>query len=470
MPPRNKDLTLYLPDEVKYIITTLEASGHRAYAVGGCVRDTVMGKVPKDWDVCTSALPEQTMLCFQNQRIFETGLHHGTVSLLLSGKTYEITTFRTDGTYSDNRRPDTVIFVSDLKADLSRRDFTINALAYHPGEGVIDLFGGMEDISRKLIRCVGDADMRFGEDALRIMRALRFSSTLSFDIENGTLEALMRNRRLLKNIAAERLAVELDTLLIGENVQNVLENHSGVIEVIIPEIAPLVGFEQNNSYHDLDAWSHTVKAVASAPPDRVLRLTMLLHDIAKPQCYTESKGVGHFYGHPKQSSEMARSILNRLKYDKETIKTVTNLVLYHDSDIAPSEKTVKRWLGKLGERRMRMLCLVKKADALAKSKERCNSQIEEIEVISSLIDEIIARQDCFTLKDLAVNGKDLIDNGIPEGEQIGGILRELLDMVIEGELPNDREALLRKVDDRSHVSRAKSAQIVAGIVELRLNI
>ncbi|MCL2248541.1 MAG: CCA tRNA nucleotidyltransferase [Oscillospiraceae bacterium] len=437
--------TINLPNKVKYIIKTLEASGFKAYAVGGCIRDSVMGKKPKDWDICTSALPEKTMEIFKSETVIPTGLHHGTVSLLLSGKLYEITTFRTDGVYSDNRRPDTVSFVTDLKADLSRRDFTINALAYNPSEGLIDPFSGIKDIERKMIRCVGDADKRFTEDALRIMRALRFSSKLSFEIEPITQEAIKRNRKLLQNIAVERIAVELDGLLIGGNVAEILTGYSEVLEVLIPEITPMIGFEQNNSYHHLDVWKHTVKAVESVPPDRILRLTMLFHDIAKPQCYSETNGGGHFYGHPKVSSEMARKILRRLKYDTRTIKTVTELIYYHDTDIALSEKSVKRWLRKLGEKNLRMLCSAKRADALAKSKERLNSQIEEIETIEKLIDKIIVEESCFSLKDLAITGKDLIDHGIPEGGLIGEVLNELLEMVIDEKSENTREELLKNV-------------------------
>jgi len=434
-----------LPNEVKYIIKTLETSGFKAYAVGGCIRDIIMGKKPKDWDICTSALPDKTMEIFKSETVIPTGLHHGTISLLLSGRLYEITTFRTDGKYSDNRHPDTVSFVTDLKADMGRRDFTINSLAFNPGEGLIDYFGGTTDIDRKLIRCVGEADKRFVEDALRIMRALRFSSKLKFDIEPTTQEAIKRNRKLLQNIAVERIAVELDNLLLGENVAEILENYSEVLEVVIPEITPMIGFEQNNSYHHLDAWKHTVKAVESVSPDRILRLTMLFHDIAKPQCYTETNGVGHFYGHPKVSAEMARKILRRLKYDTRTIKAVTELVYYHDADITLSEKAVKRWLGKLGEENMRMLLSVKRADARAKSKARLSSQIEEIEAAEKLVDKIISEKSCFSLKDLAITGKDLIDHGIPEGGLIGEVLNELLEMVIDEKSANNREDLLRNV-------------------------
>jgi len=437
-----------LPTEVKYIIETLEKSGYIAYAVGGCVRDSVMGKTPKDWDICTSALPEQTKKSFEKERVIETGLKHGTISLLLDKKTYEITTFRTDGHYTDNRRPDTVNFVPDLETDLKRRDFTINALAYHPEEGMIDYFGGVEDIKRKLLRCVGEADKRFKEDALRIMRALRFSSTLNFEIEHGTLEAIMRNRKLPGKVAVERIREELDALLLGENVENVLKKHSKVLETIIPEIAALVGFDQKNSYHDLDIWSHTAKAVANASPDRVVRLALLLHDIAKPECYTETKGVGHFYGHPEAGAEKAERILSRLKYDKETIKTVINLILYHDADIEPEDKAVKRWLNRLGVREMRLLCQVKMADTTAKSSERIISQIAEIEEITAMIDEIVENRSCFTLQNLEISGTDLINCGIPEGEEIGKTLQELLEQVINSQLPNEKEPLLAAVRQR----------------------
>jgi len=497
-----------IPEEVRYIIGRLEVNGFEAYAVGGCVRDAVLGVIPEDWDICTSALPEQTARCFDGYNIIETGLKHGTITLRVNHKSYEITTYRIDGVYSDNRRPDNVEFTNDLKNDLSRRDFTINAMAYNPRTGIIDYFGGMSDIECRIIRCVGDANKRFKEDALRIMRALRFASVMAttrhcgldpqshedmdeanvghkseghrgsdllcrppvsstrhcgldpqshedmddvnegqnrshcFNIEQDTSEAIFRNKELLNNIAAERVAVELNKLIVGEGAGEVLLSYIPVFEVFIPEIANIAGFKQNSKYHYLDVWEHTVKSVVNAPKDVCLRLTMLLHDIAKPQCYTEVDSVGHFYGHPQLSSDMARVILNRLKYDNDTIKTVTTLILYHDTDIEPNAKHIKRWLNRIGEQKFRQLLAVKRADSMAKVEEHRDIQLKQFDEVLQVLDEVIKEQQCFSLKDLAVDGRDLIAIGITEGSEIGTTLNRLLDMVIDGEIENEKETLL----------------------------
>ena len=436
-------MNIKLPDEVKFIIDSLESGGFEAYAVGGCVRDSLLGIEPKDWDVCTSALPEQTMNVFTGQHIIETGLQHGTITLMLNHKPYEITTYRVDGKYTDNRRPDNVQFVSVLKRDLARRDFSINALAYNPDVGLVDYYDGQQDLQQRLIKCVGNANKRFQEDALRIMRALRFASVFGFSIEETTAQALHDNRGLLKNIAAERIAVELNKLLMGENVTELLSAHIPVLLEIIPEFEQTVGFEQNNPYHGYDVLTHTLISVDAAPKDLVIRLTMLFHDIAKPKCYTQSdNGVGHFYGHPQESSDMANEILLRLKYDNDTIKAVTQLVLYHDADIEPRRKHIKRWLNKIGEERLRQLLEVKRADAMAQSETHRQAKLDKLDAIPPLIDEIIEQQQCFSLKDLAVNGRDLIVAGITEGVKIGVILNRLMDMVIDEEVANDRAILL----------------------------
>jgi len=470
-------MNIHIPNEVKFIIDTLEENGFEAYVVGGCVRDAVLGNVPDDWDICTSALPEQTASCFEGYHIFETGLQHGTITLRLNHKSFEITTYRVDGTYSDNRRPDNVEFTRDLKNDLSRRDFTINAMAYNPRVGIVDYFDGTSDLQERIIRCVGDADTRFQEDALRIMRALRFASALSpaflstpghkrtdplcrpehkrtdplcpselpgFSIEKSTSDAIIRNKELLNNIAVERIAVELNKLIVGTNVGEILLSYTPVFEVIIPELSDMVGFNQNSSYHHLDVWGHTVESVINAPKDVALRLTMLFHDIAKPQCYTEVDSVGHFYGHPQVSSDMAREILNRLKYDNDTIKTVTTLILYHNTDFHPSPKHIKRWLNKIGEEKLRQLIDIIKADSLAKSEYRREAQLLQLEEVLLVLDEIIEEQQCFSLKDLAVDGRDLIAIGITEGTEIGTTLKKLLELVINEDIENEKDALLRR--------------------------
>ena len=443
-------MEIRIPDEVKYIIDTLENSSYEAYVVGGCVRSAVLGLEPKDWDICTTALPVQTMQCFEGCHIIETGLKHGTITLVLNHKPFEITTYRVDGSYSDNRHPDEVEFVSDLKADLSRRDFTINAMAYNPKEGFVDFFDGISDIKNRLIRCVGEADKRFQEDALRIMRALRFASELDFNIEDETSAAILRNKCLLTNIAAERIAVELNRLITGRNVENVLLAYSSVLEVIIPEIKEMVGLAQNNPNHHLDIWSHTAASVSKAPADTVLRMVMLFHDFAKPKSYSEVDSVGHFYDHAKISSEVAKEILARLKYDNDTIETVSQLILYHDAEILPERKDVKQWLNRIGEKRFRQLIEVKRADASAQSAKHRREKLEALDNVLPVLSEIIDQRQCFSLKDLAINGNDLIAIGIAEGIEIGKTLDSLLELVINESVENNRDELLEVAKDIRH--------------------
>jgi len=440
-------LKIKLPDKVIYIIRTLESCGFDTYTVGGCVRDCIMGKSPTDWDICTEATPEQIMRSFKGQRIIETGLKHGTITLLLGKNSYEITTFRKDGDYKDNRHPEKVAFISDIKEDLARRDFTINAMAYHPEKGMIDFFGAMADIENKTIRCVGDAEKRFDEDALRIMRALRFSSTLDFGISQETSAAIINRHNLLENIAVERITAELNMMLIGINAEKVLLEYSEVLAVIIPEINDMIGFEQHRPNHYLDVWGHTVKSISYAPKDIILRLTMLFHDMAKPECFTLVDGKGHFYGHPKESARMAEMILRRLKYDNNTVQTIVKLVTYHDTDIICEEKYVKRWLNRIGEENLRRLIEVKKADACAHEEQLRSPTLEQLENVSRLIDKVIEFRQCFSLMDLAINGRDLIALGIPEGAEIGEILTSVLGMVIDGETENTRIALMKKAQE-----------------------
>ena len=435
-------MNIVLPAQVRFIIDTLENSGFEAYAVGGCIRDSFLGKEPKDWDICTSALPEQTMRVFDGQHIIETGLKYGTITLMSDHQPFEITTYRADRKYSDNRRPDSVKFVSVLKRDLARRDFTINAMAYSPRAGLADYYGGVRDLADKKIKCVGNPDKRFGEDALRIMRTLRFASTLGFEIEDGTSDGVRRNRELLRNIAAERISAELNKLLTGGGVGEILRGYTDVLSMIIPEIESMVGFRQNTPYHYLDVWEHTVTSIENAPPDPLLRLTMLLHDIAKPKCYTESDSRGHFHGHPHVSSDMAVKIMKRLKYSGEAVGTVSCLVLHHDEPIEPTQKSVRRWLSRIGEQRLLQLIEVKRADAMAQSERYRYEKLSALDRVPPIIDEIVREQLCFSLKDLAVSGKDLLDLGVPQGGLIGEILNKLLDMVISELVANEKEALL----------------------------
>ena len=439
-------MNINIPDDVNCIINKLEEHGYEAYAVGGCVRDILMGRSPKDWDVCTSALPEQMTEVFKGKRIIETGLKHGTITLMIDKNPYEITTYRVDGKYSDNRRPDNVKFVNVLKRDLARRDFTINAMAFNPKTGLVDYYNGQQDLINKKIKCVGNPDKRFREDALRIMRAIRFASELEFTIETDTLESIYNNQPLLRNIAAERTAIEINKLLLGNKPGTTMFQYYRVLGEIIPEILPMVGFEQNTPYHCYDVFTHSLQSVDNSPTDIKIRLTMLFHDIGKPHCYTEDEnGVGHFYGHPAISVKLAEKILKRLKYDNDTIQTVSELILYHDADIRASHKNIRKWLNRIGEERYRQLLQVKTADCMAQTYDLREKRRTDIENIIFELDEVIAQQQCFSLKNLAVNGRDLVSSGIPEGVIIGKILNKLLDLVINEEVENNKDQLIDKI-------------------------
>jgi len=422
---------LLLPDEVEHIFSVFSQHRQEAYVVGGCVRDSLLGIAPEDWDICTSAPPELTMLYFSNSRKIETGLKHGTITLRINRKSFEVTTFRAGYAYA-----------GELEADLSRRDFTINAMAYNPQRALIDPFGGVRDLRAKVIRCSGEAKARFQEDALRILRAMRFASSLNFSIEKHTSSAMFENRHLLQHIAPERIAVELNKLLTGQAAATVLRAHTPILCEIIPEIREVIGFAQNNPHHQLDVWEHTLLSIDRAPSDATLRLTMLLHDIAKPQCYTEQGGIGRFHRHPQASHDMAKAILRRLRYDHKTVDYVSELILYHDAEIPPQRRSVLRWLNKLGEDGLRRLLEVKQADNLAQSVIFQQEKQNSLEAIVALLDEIIREKACFSLKDLAVNGRDLMDLGIAEGKSVGVVLNNLLEMVINEEAENEKDDLL----------------------------
>lgn len=442
-------MIINIPLNVANIINILESNGCEAYIVGGCVRDSLLGKEPHDWDICTNATPEQVKQCVDGiYKVIETGIKHGTVSILVDGIPYEVTTFRTEGEYLDNRHPSSVEFVNSLKQDLSRRDFTINAMAYHPNKGLIDYFNGQEDLERKLIRCVGDPDDRFKEDALRIMRALRFASTYEFTIADSANLSIHYLKNTLKNITIERINVEFYKLLCGKGVKWVLHNYSDVIGVFIPEIIVSVGFSQHNPYHCYDVWEHTINAVNNSPADIVLRLTMFFHDIAKPICFSlDENNIGHFYDHAKLSSNISEVIMERMRFDNETILKVKDLVFYHDTEIPPKRRCVKRWLNKIGENQLRLLLLVKQADIEAQSGLNYDKRLCILNQIRTSIDEIILEQQCFTIKDLKINGRDLILLGIKEGIQVGVILHQLIELVINEEINNDYDVLINKAKE-----------------------
>lgn len=433
-----------LSKNAEEIIVMLENSGYEAYAVGGCVRDFLMGRACDDVDITTSATPQQTESVFSHNdvRFIETGLKHGTITAVTPGGNFEVTTYRTDGDYKDNRHPDAVEFVTDIKSDLSRRDFTVNAMAYSDKRGLVDLFGGQDDLNAKIIRAVGDPDKRFKEDALRIMRALRFSSVLSFEIEPETEKALFDNQELLKNVSSERVFSELSKLLLGDNVFNVLMKYREILAQVIPELRFIFNIPQNTKWHIYDVWEHTCKSVAVAPRDVALRLTMLLHDIGKAfSKTTDENGTDHFKGHQKISAVYAQKALERLKVSNEIYDRVMFLVPIHDMHIGTDSKKIKKWLSKAGESRLRDLIEVKRADKLAQNPIMTCEELSNLDITQSELDRIIEEGEPYSLKDLAVNGYDLIELGY-SGAEIGEKLHILLEKVIDGSIKNEKQALL----------------------------
>jgi len=403
-----------------------------------------MGKSPKDWDITTNACPKEAEQVFSGYRYFETGLKHGTITVIVKGIPLEITTYRIDGDYSDNRHPDNISFSQSLKEDLSRRDFTMNALAYDIDGHVIDFYQGVSDITAGIIRCVGDPQKRFSEDALRILRALRFSSVLGFSIEKATAAAIHNTKKLLENISSERISTELTKLLCGINCGPVLKEYADVISIPIPELSPMSGFAQRNKHHCYDVWEHTITAIEKSPPLSTSRWAALFHDIGKPACFSLGEdGVGHFYGHQSKSKEIAGIIMGRLKFDNATREKVLQLVENHMKILKPDKKLIKRLLNGLGEDLLKELVQLQRADNLAQAKEYHNRQ-EKFAQIEALMAEIIAENACFSLKDLAVNGYDLIALGL-KGKEIGRGLIFLLNAVIDEKVINEHETLLEYI-------------------------
>lgn len=431
-----------IPEDVRAVLQSLQAAGHEAWCVGGCVRDLLLGGAPEDWDITTSALPEETMAVF-GRRAIPTGLRHGTVTVVTGRLRVEVTTYRQDGTYRDHRHPDSVSFTRSLEEDLRRRDFTVNAMALGLDGRVRDPFGGRTDLERRVLRCVGEPDRRFGEDALRIMRGLRFTAVLGFSIDPATAESIRRNRELLRDIAAERVRMELEKLLCGRAAARVLRDYPEVLGVWMPEILPMVGLDQRNPHHCYDAWEHTIHSVEAVRPDVALRMTMLLHDLGKPSCFTvDEQGVGHFYGHPKVSRELAADILRRLKFDNCRRDLILSLVENHDRVFPRTEKGICRALRLLGEERLRLLLEVKRADNLAQAPAYQAENQREIRRAETIMVDILQADRCFSLRQLALSGRDLTAMGIT-GPAVGRTLNALLDKVVEEELPNEPAVLLR---------------------------
>lgn len=434
----------HLPIQVDYIIRQLKDSGFQAYPVGGCVRDLVMKRKPNDWDIATNALPETIKKIFFANQLIVDYEQHGTISVILDKKKYEITTFRLESSYSDHRHPDQVSFSDSLIADLSRRDFTMNALALDHNE-IIDYFGGLNDIQNKIIRCVGDPVSRFREDALRIMRALRFSSVFSFDIDRTTAKAANSNKLLIKEISSERVSSEFMLIMKGTDVAKVLSDYADIIFTIIPELNQLNGFDQNNPHHIYNIWEHTLCAIQNSPDDLLVRTALLLHDIGKPYCYTEdSSRIGHFYGHPDISASIADEILKRLHFRKNDINQIVQLIRYHDTAILPNRISIKKLLSNIGESNLKKLLLIKSADIHAQSPKYFSANMDNIKKIESVFQQIVQEKSCYSMKQLAINGDDLIKSGIKEGSKLGFILNTLLNLVIEEDLPNRKFDLIQK--------------------------
>jgi tRNA nucleotidyltransferase (CCA-adding enzyme) len=436
-----ENLMIALPCHVNTVLRMLGDAGFEACVVGGAVRDAIRGVPPKDWDVTTNALPAQVQAVFADYRRIETGIRHGTVTVLVDREPIEITTYRVDGAYTDHRRPDSVRFTPSLREDLLRRDFTINALAYSPAAGIVDVVGGLDDLKNGLVRCVGDPDRRFGEDGLRILRAIRFASTFGMKLEPATAAAVHRNRALLTSIAAERIRSELTKLLCGQDAAAILEEFADVIAVPIPEIAPMIGFDQKNPHHDRDVWRHTAAAVAAAPADEILRVAALLHDVGKPSCFAQGEdGVGHFYGHAKQSVRLADSILRRLCFGTATREQIVTLIRFHDMPLTVDKKAIRRLMSRLGADTVRQLIELHEADTRGQS-AICRPRLAEYARVRAVLEELLREEACFSLRDLAVNGSDMIALGL-SGKTIGAALHACLDAVMEEKLPNDRTQLL----------------------------
>lgn len=438
------EIKINIPSDANEIIHTLQNHGHSAYVVGGCVRDSILGRIPHDWDICTSATPNEMLEIFKDRKVIKTGLQHGTITVVVNGEPYEVTTYRIDGTYSDNRRPDSVTFTDNLVEDLRRRDFTINAMAYNDTEGLIDPFDGLEDIEWKKIRCVGSAKDRFGEDALRILRAIRFASQLDFTIMPGTDWEIHQQYKNLENISIERINSEFCKIASSDSFCAQLLLYKDVFSLFIPELKDMIDFPQNNPYHDYDVFGHTIHAVEHCESeDLTVRLSVFFHDFGKPHSYQDGEdGIRHFKGHGKISAEITDNIMKRLRFDNETKNNVVELVYYHDATFEVGKKYVKRWLNKIGEEQFRRLLEVRKADILGQKPDFEQSRIDKVNNIEQILEEVLQEDECFSLKDLAVNGKDLMDIGYKSGRQLGAALQGLLNCVIGEEVNNNKEELL----------------------------
>lgn len=440
------NVKISMPEDVKFILNTLDNNGYEAYIVGGCVRDSILNKQPKDWDITTNAKPEEVIKLFD--KVVLTGLKHGTVTVVLNNEGYEVTTYRTDGEYEDNRHPKEVRFVSSLKEDLARRDFTINAMAFNEKTGLVDYFHGVRDLHEKIIKTVGAPEERFNEDALRMLRAVRFSAQLDFNIDKTLLGAIKKLSINIKNISKERIREEFNKILVNNPRKIDVLKDCEILELIIPEIKRIYDFNQNNPYHIYDLYNHSIKATEVIDEKLHLRLTMLLHDFGKIKTRTiDENGISHYYNHSRESLELAKCILKELKYDNETINKVLVLIQYHDCTLN-SKLSVKKLLNKIGEEALRDLIQVQKSDILAQNPIYTKERLLNIISIESKLDLILEQNECFSLKDLKINGKELIELGFNKGKEIGELLNYLLEKVIENPDLNNKEQLIKLAKKR----------------------
>ena len=444
------EIKINLPDDVQEIMSVIKEYGAASYVVGGCVRDSILGREPHDWDICTPALPGELLVEFEEKgyRVIPTGLQHGTITVHLNGNNYEITTFRRDGEYSDGRHPDNVEFTSDLIYDLERRDFTINAMAYNSEEGLIDPYCGYEDIQDRRIRCVGNPDDRFQEDGLRILRALRFSCQLNFVIDETTGRAMLDNKELISNVSMERINTEFIKIINAEYVFSFpFYSYNKIISQFIPEVVPMVSFDQHNPYHYLDVFAHSCQVLTICRiynADLITKLAAFFHDIGKPHCYQDDKnGIRHFKGHGKISADMTDVIMRRLKFDNDTRDKVVQLVYYHDASFEVGKKYVRRWLNKIGVDQFKRLLVLRRADIMGQSETHREERIQKLDAVKVCLEEVLKEKPAFSVKDLEIDGKDVMKYMLmDECPEVGYWLKHILKQVIDGHLQNNREDLI----------------------------
>lgn len=432
----------YLPQDVKFIIDCLTEHGYEAYAVGGCVRDTLLSRIPGDWDITTSAKPEQVKELFSHT--IDTGIEHGTVTVMRNHIGYEVTTYRIDGEYEDARHPKEVTFTANLIEDLKRRDFTINAMAYNPETGLVDEFDGTGDLEQKIIRCVGNPMERFSEDALRMLRAVRFAAQLGFSIEENTKEAIRTLAPTIAKVSAERITTELIKILTSNHPEEIKTAYElGLTKIFLPEFDAMMQTPQNTKHHMYNVGEHTIETLKHIPNDKIMRLSMLFHDISKPEChFTDEKG-SHFHGHPQKGAEKTKKILRRLKMDNDTIEKVTRMVRYHDERPSVSHPSkVRTLISNVGQDYFPMLLAIKRADTLGQSIYCRNEKLQYIEELEAFYKDVIDNAICVQKKDLAINGKDLIELGMKQGKELGYVLEQLYQAVLEEPKLNNKETLL----------------------------